>query len=171
MCRAETAWLQTQDPFCYAMQKEDAATVGKGVGCCSHFTERQESSDLSKVTHCLNCSRTRSRYKVCRICGPALSQWLLELAGWVATLFKSKTIFARLSMTAGQCVLQVWMPENLTLKSSILNTNPVFFLSLAIPALESPPFMTLIWGTSFWKPIVLKTPLVPSARSLRKKEN
>lgn len=104
MCRVETTWLQVHDPLCYAMQKGDASHSRgwgegeqEGKGCCSCFTERQESSDLSKVIHCLNCSRTRSRYKVCRICGPALSQWLLELAGWVAILFKPKIISARLS--------------------------------------------------------------------------
>lgn len=39
--------------------------------CNSYFIERQESTDLSKVTHCVSCSETRTRYKVSRICGPS----------------------------------------------------------------------------------------------------
>lgn len=129
-----------KDPFCYAMQKGEAShsREGKGGGwgdgeCCSRFIERQESSDLSKVTHCLNCCRTRSRYKVCIICGPVLSQWLLELDGWVATLFKPKTIFATLSMRLNWsvCTLSLDTREfGLDIKHSGYKPSILFIIGL-----------------------------------------
>lgn len=59
--------------------------AGKGcreqsVGrCCSHFTEIQESRDLSKVTYHVSCSGTRIRFQVSGLRGPGLSQWPLGL--------------------------------------------------------------------------------------------
>lgn len=105
------AWLQVQDPFCYAMQEGDA---GHSLGWDAVPNLQKDRNQItcpgSRVTHCVSCSGTRTRYKVSRICGPSSfprTTWPCQ-NGW-ELIFKRKLIFKRLSIGwACPQMPQVW---------------------------------------------------------------
>ena len=148
------------------MQK--GAQVRAGGGCCCHFlSERQESSDLSKVTQYVSCSRTRTRYKVFRSGAQLFPNTIRACQnGWKLFFLKKLSLRGWTRDWAGQWVSQVWTPENLTQNSSTLDTKPVFYRGFSYSG--KPSFMRLLWGNQFLK---THTSTVPSALSLRKEKN
>ena len=107
---------------------QSSLSIIRGNNIIFVVEESLESGDLSKDTHYVSCSETKTRYNVSRICGhtttwPCQNRW--------EVIFKRKIIFDRLSIGLN------WLVGALSLNTRSLDlepkyprcTHPVFFLS------------------------------------------
>lgn len=98
---------------------------------CSHFAERQEPGNLSKVIFYTNYSRIRARYKVSRICGfCCFSVTSLCQNGWYL-VFRRKLALRRCTWAISSHSLQTRTNERIHLSLISHSTGshfPIFLL-------------------------------------------